>query len=410
MPRIDPSRGGISFTRRGDKIEATFNIPKADLPEGVKRKRITAWGSTEKEAQKNLLSKLASYKLKSKPPAMTQVGGRTLSGWLDEWMNDYVSERVQESTLLVYKGHIENYIKPYLGDKLLEKLTIAQIKKEWWDKIRALKKTDRDGNPTDEPLLKPFALANVFKTFRMAMKAARHKYNVQIEVSEDFFALPQRRRPESNREIEEQSDLIQTIFYEELDHDDPRWSQFMLALLGLRQGERLGLSVNDVILEGSNPRLLISNQLAFLKSQGGWYIKDATKNGEPREVPIRREFKEAVEKRLELREKWSKEPDWNPDPKFADLLFLLPGGKLLTRRQDTPMWHELVGDTRGHLARHVAGHLLIRNGIDAEMAQVILGHQSDVYARYYRAPSSQQVGDALDRLYRPRYTRRSRRS
>jgi integrase len=406
MPKIDPSKGGISFTRRGEKVEATYNIPKSDLPEGVNRKRITAWGDSEKEAQKNLLAKLASYKLKTKPPAMTQVSGRTLSGWLDEWMDDYVSERVQESTLLVYKGHIENYIKPYLGNKVLEKLTIAQIKKEWWDKIRELKKLDRDGNPTDEPQLKPFALANVFKTFRMAMKAARQKYNVQIDVSESFFAIPQRRRPESNREIEEKSDLIQTIFFEDLDRNDPRWSQFMLALMGLRQGERLGISIDDIILEGSNPRLLVRNQLAFLKSQGGWYIKDATKNGEPREVPLRREYKEAVEKRLALRQEWSKDPEWNPDPKFENLLFLLPGGKLLTRRQDTPMWHELVGDTRGHLARHVAGHLLLRNGISAEMAQVILGHQSDVYARYYRSPSSQQIGDALDQNYRPRYTSR----
>jgi len=406
MPRIDPSKGGISFTRRGDKVEATYNIPKSDLPEGVKRKRITAWGDTEKEARKNLLSKLASYKLKTKPPAMTQVSGRTLSGWLDEWMNDYVSERVQESTLLTYKGHIENYIKPYLGDKILEKMTIAQIKKEWWDKLRELKRLDADGNPTDKPQLAPFALANVFKTFRMAMKAARQKYNVQIDVSETFFAIPQRRRPESNREIEEKSDLIQTIFFEDLDRNDPRWSQFMLALMGLRQGERLGLSLDDIILDDSNPRLLVRNQLAFLKSQGGWYIKDATKNGEPREVPLRREYKEAVEKRLALRKEWSKDPGWNPDPKFENLLFLLPGGKLLTRRQDTPMWHELVGDTRGHLARHVAGHLLLRNGISAEMAQVILGHQSDVYARYYRSPSSQQIGDALDQNYRPRYTSR----
>ena len=35
MPRIDPRREGISFTRRGDKIEAPFNIPKADLPESA---------------------------------------------------------------------------------------------------------------------------------------------------------------------------------------------------------------------------------------------------------------------------------------------------------------------------------------------------------------------------------------
>lgn len=403
MPKVFPARGCINFTRGGNKIEATFNILKKDLPEGVKRKRIAAWGSNHEEAHRNLLSKLASQQVKTKPAAMEKSGRRTVSEWLYEWMTDYVSERVQDSTLKVYRGHIETYIKPELGDRELEKITILQIKKQWWDKVRALKKRDKDGNLTDEVLLNPFALANVFKAFRLAMRAARRKYDVRITVSEEFLHVPQRRRPESNREIEEKPDLIQKLFYEDLDRDDARWSQFMLALLGLRQGARLGSSLKDVILDGPKPRSLIHNQLAFLKSRGGGYLKDATKNGEPREVPIRREFKDAVEKQLELREVWSKQAEWNPPEGFENLLFLLPGGRLLTRRQDTPMWHEVVGDTRGPVARHVAGHLLLRNNIPPEMTHVIVGHQSDVYASYYRARSSQQIGDALERNHQPRY-------
>ena len=38
-------RGGIGVTQRGDRYEATYNVPKAELPEGSKRVRITAHGS-----------------------------------------------------------------------------------------------------------------------------------------------------------------------------------------------------------------------------------------------------------------------------------------------------------------------------------------------------------------------------
>ena len=129
--------------------------------------------------------------------------------------------------------------------------------------------------------------------------------------------------------------------------------------------------------------------MSFLKSQGGWYIKNATKNGEPRTVPLWGVFLEAVETQLALRKQWSKRKDWNPDPAFADLLFLQPGGKVWTRRQDTPAWHEFVGPgIRGHLARHVTGLILAEEGISIEGAKYLLGHRTDLYAEYYRIESS----------------------
>jgi hypothetical protein len=68
-------------------------------------------------------------------------------------VDDYLRYRVQESTLNVYLGHIENYIKPYIGNFALEKISIRDIKINWWDKIKALRKIDGDGNETDQPLL-----------------------------------------------------------------------------------------------------------------------------------------------------------------------------------------------------------------------------------------------------------------
>jgi len=393
------TRGGIGFTRRGDRIEATYNVPASELPEGAKRKRITAHGNTETEAQKNLLAKLASTDYKTPAPAKTDEF--TLTEWLNEWVEDYLRYRVQESTLNVYLGHIENYIKPYVGHFGLESITIRDLKRLWWDKITQLKKLDSQGNETDQPLLGAFTLNNVYKTLKMAFDAASDKYDIRITVSTRFFPTPKTKRPESDREVAEAAEKLSKLFYEEMDRNDPIWSHFMFVLLGLRQAERLGLQVKSIVLDGDEPRLEIYQQLDFSPSNGGWYLKDTTKNGQPREVPLWGEFLEAAKRRLALREEWSKRPDWNPDPQFADLLFLGEGGKLITRRQDTPMWHSLGLDMRGHLARHITGHLLAKNRVSEETAKKILGHQSDAYMHYYRVISSEMAGRELIEKYRP---------
>ena len=51
------SPGGIGITRRAGKFEATYSIPRSELPEGSPRKRITAWGDSEASAIAALMKK-----------------------------------------------------------------------------------------------------------------------------------------------------------------------------------------------------------------------------------------------------------------------------------------------------------------------------------------------------------------
>jgi hypothetical protein len=399
MPEKKSQRGGIGFTRRGDKIEATYNVPASQLPEGSKRKRITAQGDTQMEAQQRLLTKLAQEKISA--PKTENDSGPTISEWIDEYVEDYLRYRVQESTLNLYLGHFEHYIKPYVGEFPLETITINDLKVHWWDKITALKKLDSAGKETDKPQLGSFALGNVYKTIKMLFDAGGDKYQMRMTVSRKFFSVPDASRPESDRDVKAAAEKLEKLFFEEMDRDDPLWSHFMFVLLGLRQAERLGLQVNSVVVDDDEPRLEIYQQLDYSNSQGGWYLKNTTKNGQPREVPLFGDFLEAAQRRIELRNTWSKSPDWNPDPKFADLLFLGEGGKLITRRQDTPMWHSLGLDMRGHLARHITGHILAKREISPETAKKILGHESDAYMHYYRMVSNEMASQELKRKYRP---------
>ena len=418
------SPGGIGITKRADKYEATYSIPRSQLPEGSPRRRITAWGESERAATAALMEKLQAPAILSKKQeeemrkqfgrdGVLEAGeyqepdrgdeGPTLAQWVEEWKVDYIHDDLEESTKKIYFHHLNTYILPFIGERHLNDLSAKVLKREWWDVITQMRKVDKNGEPTERPLLGPSARANVYKTLRQVLITAYHKHRTRVALSPRLIPIPKTSRPESDQEVKIAADKLRKIFIDEPDKEDPRWSLFALSLMGLRQGERLAIRVSDIDLSDSeDPVIYIHRQLDFLKERGGWYLKDVTKNGEPRAVPLWGVFLEAVEKQLALRKKWSKRKDWNPKPQFADLLYLQPGGKLWTRRQDTPAWHEFVGKgIRGHLARHATGYILAEEGIGLESAKLLLGHKSDVYAYYYRIASTREAGREL-RTIKPR--------
>ena len=179
------------------------------------------------------------------------------------------------------------------------------------------------------------------------------------------------------------------LFYEDLDHEDEKWARYLFCLLGLRQAERLGLSTHSIDLTEGAERLIINQQLAWDSTQGKLILKNATKNGEPRSIPLFDIYLEAGKRLLVRREGFSSLPDWNPKEEFKDLLLLQEGGRVLTRQADTKGWRELTGgDMRGHIARHATGQLLAEKGMSEDVAKTILGHKSDALAHYYRTIST----------------------
>lgn len=148
------SPGGFGITKRRDKYEATYNIPKSQLPPGSPRKRITIQGDGEAVATAALLEKLQAPTLLSgmqeeemrrrlgsdgileaadymEPD--TREKGPTLAQWVEEWKIDWMSDDLQESTKKIYFGHINNYILPYVGKPHLDDLSARVLKHDWWD-------------------------------------------------------------------------------------------------------------------------------------------------------------------------------------------------------------------------------------------------------------------------------------
>ena len=46
-----------------------------------------------------------------------------LSVWLDKWLDEYMAATLRPTTLNGYRRSLELYVKPYLGNKTLSKIT-----------------------------------------------------------------------------------------------------------------------------------------------------------------------------------------------------------------------------------------------------------------------------------------------
>ena len=62
---------------------------------------------------------------------LTENSRMTLGEWLDKWLNEYKTPVLRSSTVHSYRNHIENHIKPHLGDKVITQVTTADVQKKF---------------------------------------------------------------------------------------------------------------------------------------------------------------------------------------------------------------------------------------------------------------------------------------
>ena len=79
--------------------------------------------------QKALLAKLHQNIETFRDVELTENSRMTLAQWLDRWMEDYAADTLRPNTLRSYEQYIRCYIKPYLGDKVVSRVTAQDIQK-----------------------------------------------------------------------------------------------------------------------------------------------------------------------------------------------------------------------------------------------------------------------------------------
>jgi integrase len=165
--------------------------------------------------------------------------------------------------------------------------------------------------------------------------------------------------------------------------NDPMFDHFLLALLGLRRGERLGLTFSSLTLTGNNPKLTIQNQLTRVTGKG-LFVKPATKSGKDRTVTLQEPWLSSLKRMKEKRKHQLKLDTFKPEKKFADLVFLKDDGSPYDLNEDNEMWkkaNQIYNSKRkpirGHALRHVAATKMADSGVKRDVAMAILGHESE---------------------------------
>ena len=388
--------------------QASKDIEDPENPD--KRKRITGTGRSPQEANNRLNRSLERfYKKRGLAEAGVVIKTRSRSSqrlyeYFDEWYSELRPERVSETLKLKYKQHFQNHILPDLGRVYLEDLKYQDLQKLFYETLPAKRKI-KEGKELDEPLLGTNAILNIYRTLNVALHVAVKK----DKISKNPLALvdtPQYKPPKEN--IPQMVHIVDHMFNKMNEANDPLFDHFLLALLGLRRGERLGLTFSAINLVGLNPKLTIRSQLTRISGKG-IVLKPATKSGKDRSVALIDPWLSSLKRMKEVRKAQLRLPGFKPDPKFKDLVFLRDDGSPYDLNYDNALWDQVNKvynskrpKIRGHAVRHCAATKMADAGITRDVAMAILGHESESMSFYYgrmtakgQASQIQKFGEAI---------------
>ena len=96
------------------------------------------------KTQKELLAKLHRDMDLYQDAQLTEDSRMTLGEYLDRWMEEYGSVTLRPNTLRSYEQYIRCYVKPYLGGKIISRITRLDIQKLY-------QKLKKEGRVHDHP-------------------------------------------------------------------------------------------------------------------------------------------------------------------------------------------------------------------------------------------------------------------
>jgi integrase len=405
--------------KQQDEIVEMYQATKeVDHPtDPFKRKTITGTGHSPSSAQSNLNRSLnRHYRKKGFLEAGVKIKSRvrglqSVSEYLEEWYSELSTGSTSPQYRYKMRGHINNHLSPHIGRTALADLEYKHLQELFYVTLPGKKKM-REGIETEEQLLGVNGLLGIYKTLSNALKIAVKKGKIDRNPLE-LVTPPKYQKPEEN--IPHLMHVIFGMLRLMQENNDPAYQHFILALMGLRRGERLGLTFSNLKLQGNNPTMTIKNQLQRVTGVG-LVMKPATKNGKSRQITLSEPFLGTLKQLKELRKEQRKLPSFQPKQEFADLVFLKDNGNPWDPNDDNEYWREVnqkyntrLGHIRGHALRHIAATYMSDEGIEEAVAKEVLGHESEAMMWYYRriTANKQQgqvakYGQSLSERIRPR--------
>lgn len=213
-----------SITQRGDKYRVCFDY-------GIDREGNRVRKYRTFDTKRDATRAFNEHKVKMDKGTQIMPSEYTFAQWLDYWYKDIILPQIEETTAYGYRGMIENYLKPQLGEIRLQKLTASDIQQYYtW--------------LMDEKKLSPNTVIKHHNLLTNTLNAAeRQEYITKNPMR--AVSPPKKRQREAKFYTPEQLGIL----LDKAVGTRLELPVFICAYLGLRRGELCGLRWSDVDLE-----------------------------------------------------------------------------------------------------------------------------------------------------------------
>ncbi len=337
MRRRDNNEGGLTYddTRKRWVITATTLDGRRIYK--YRKDRDKKDRDTAKEILRQLLDAVNANDTSS---------GQTLQEYINYWFSEIASKKLRPLTLQRYKGVIEIYILPALGDLLIDKVTPDQVQ-------TMLNNIDQaPGTVRYVRAVLSSALAEAVKRGKLDRNVAQMVTVPRIPFKETTYL-----------DVRQSRRFIRAARTHSLD------ALFCLGIgVGLRLGEALGLRWCDVDFRCGTIKVVQT-----LQNIGNERVIGETKTGRSRRtLPLPKFCKEALQRRRD---------SLAVKPADDDLVFLTSAGTSynannVLRALRSVLKTAKLPKIRCHDLRHSCASLLLALGESQRLIMAILGHSS----------------------------------
>lgn len=399
-PRRAKSTGGL-YQRQSDGMWCgSVDLPS---PDPTKRRRKVIVRAKKADA----IRALNEVKRDLERAGDLPTSSPTVAQWCDLWWKRYGMKRLKVSTRSTYQSKIEQYIKPAIGKIRVDRLSVEHVYR-LHDYVITTK-----GLEPNSALAAHRVLSVIVSD---AEKEGRVGRNV-VKLADKPRVAKKKVEYLDNAQAR---DLLLSVA------DDPTeaaaWTTALLT--GMRQAERLGITVDELDFErdtitvawqlrrlpfqhgcGEEPcgrkrggncpqrHLDVPPDQEVVHVEGGLYLTRPKSSSSWRTVPMVGLLREALLRYTEANPAGTK-----------GLVFTRPGGRPIDPKDDGAAWDAALRraglpDVGGHSARHTCNTILTELGIPVDVRRQILGHASNaINEAVYTHTSDIRVADAMRAL------------
>ncbi len=350
-----------------------------DAPDG-KRKRISVYGDTEREALDEL-NKLRDQQRRGIPVATTTL---TVADYMTYWLEHIAEPSIRRTTYATYEGDVRLHIIPGIGKRKLKSLQAAHIR-TWLNDLRTTCQCCAHGRDTArenprccakpnrqccESTLSASSIRHILRVLRAALQDA-----VDEEMLSRNVARLVQLRVTDDRKVRSFT-RDEAVRFLQAAEQHRLYALWAVALsMGLRRGEALGLKWADVDLDGA--RLTVRQ--ALHRVDGRLRLDPVKTDASVAVLPIPAPLVTilSAHRRRQREERMAAGSDWRD----TGLVFTTAHGGFIEPRNANRMFHDVctkanVPQLRVHDLRHSCATLLFTMGVQPATVQRILRHSS----------------------------------